>query len=143
MCFIEMRKRALIYQHCAKLHIPKEYVDLCYPFQEEEIAVIASRDEDKCNTDVDPRNLPLRPGIMLPRDHQSVDIDTLSGLEWYTPAWEPNTHGAGSPLPFASPITTKRLKTDPALDCRLCRKEGCGPERHQMRSHTVPDADNH
>ena len=59
MYFVEMRNRAAIYHHCAKLHIPKEYVDLRYPFQEEEIAVIASKDEDEYNTVVDPRNLPL------------------------------------------------------------------------------------
>ena len=28
MCFVEMKTRAAIYQHCAKSHIPKEYVDL-------------------------------------------------------------------------------------------------------------------
>ena len=67
MCFVEMRTRAAIYQHCAKRHIQKEYVDLCYPFHEEELSVIASKDEDKFNTEVDPRNLPLRPGILLPR----------------------------------------------------------------------------
>ena len=27
-------------------------------------------------------------------------------------------------MPFPSPITTKRMKTDPALDCRFCRKPG-------------------
>ena len=110
MCFVEMRTRAAIYQHCAKRHIPVEYVDLHYPFHEEEIAVIASRDKDKYNADVDPRNLPLRPGILLPREYQPVDIDTPSGLEWYTPTCESNNRGSVSPLPFTSPMTTERLK---------------------------------
>ena len=49
-----------------------------------------------------------------------MDGNTPSGLEWYTPARE-----AGPPVPFASLIKTKRMKTDPALDWRLCRKDGC------------------
>ena len=81
MCFVGMKTRAAIYQHCAKSHIPKEYVDLRYPFSKEELAVIASRDEDKYNTEFNPRNLPLRPGILLPHEHLPVDIDTPSGLE--------------------------------------------------------------
>ena len=125
MCFVEMRTRAAIYQHCAQKHIPKEYVDLRFRFQEGEIAVITSGEEDRYNKDVDPRNLPLRPGILLPREYQPVDSNIPSGLEWYTPVREPSTRGAGSPLLFALPITTKRMKTDPALVCRLCRKEGC------------------
>ena len=27
-------------------------------------------------------------------------------------------------MPFTSGMSTKRLKTDPALECRLCRKDG-------------------
>ena len=125
MCFHQMRNRAAIYQHCAQKYIPKEYIDLRYLFQEGEIAVITSGDEDRYNKDVDPRNLLLRPGILLPREYQPVDSNTPSGLEWYTPVHNPSARKGGPPLPFASPITTKRMKTDPALDCGLCCQEGC------------------
>ena len=125
MCFLEMRTRAAIYHHCAQKHIPKYYLNLRYPFQEGEIAVITSGDEDRNNKDVDPRNLPLQPGILLPREHQPVDSNTPSGLEWYTPVCDHRARKAGPPLPFASPMTTKGMKTHPALDCRLCPKEGC------------------
>ena len=59
MCFIEMKNRAAIYQHCSQKHIPKEYGNLRYPFKVEEIAVITSGDKDRYNKDVDPRTLPL------------------------------------------------------------------------------------
>ena len=117
--------RAGIYQHCAKNHIPKEYVNLRYPFLEDELAVITSRNEDKYNSEVNPRNLPLQPGILLPREHLPVDTNTPSGLEWYTPACDPSSRITGSPLPLAPSQRSKRLKTDPSLDCRLCQKEGC------------------
>ena len=125
MCFIEMKNRAAIYQHCSQKHIPKDYVDLRYPFKVEEIAIITSGDEDRYNKDVDPRNLPLRPGILIPRDHLPVDGNTPSGPKWYTPACDARSRKAGPPVPFASPMTTKRMKTDPALDCKLCSKDGC------------------
>ena len=57
MCFTEMKTRAAIYQQCAKNHIPKEYVDLRYPFLQDKLAVIASRDDDMDNAEVDPRTL--------------------------------------------------------------------------------------
>ena len=125
MCFIEMKNRAVIYQHCSQKHIPKDYVDLRYPFKVEEMAIITSGDEDRYDKDVDPRNLPLRPGILIPRDHQPVDGNTPSGLEWYVPARDARSREAGPSVPFASPMTTKRMKIDPALDCRFCRKDCC------------------
>ena len=53
MCFIETRTRASMYQHCSQTNIPKQYVDLQYPFKEHEIAIITSGDEDRYNKDVD------------------------------------------------------------------------------------------
>ena len=67
----------------------------------------------------------MRPDILLPWDNQPVESNTPSGLEWYNPARDTRSRKAGPPLPFASPITTKRMKTDTALDCRLGRKDGC------------------
>ena len=82
MCFVEKRTRASIYQHCSQTHIPKEYVDLRYPFNEQEIAIISSGDEDRYNKDVNPRNSPLRPGILITSKVQPIDGNTPSGLEW-------------------------------------------------------------
>ena len=33
--------------------------------------------------------------------------------------------GARTTIPFSAPITTKRMRTDPAVDCKFCRKPGC------------------
>ena len=77
-----------MYQHCSQIHIPKEYMDFRYPFtfKEQEITIISSGDGDCYNKDVDPRNSPLRPGILIPRELQLTDGNTPSGLEWYVPA---------------------------------------------------------
>ena len=64
-----------------------------YPFCLEELAVIASGDEDKYNKEVDPRTLPLRPGILIPREQHLVDTNAPSGLDG-TPDMTP-----ASPLP--------------------------------------------
>ena len=93
MCFIETRTRAKMYRHCSQTHIPKEYVDFRYPFKEHEIAIITSGDEDRYNKDVNPRNLPLRPGILIPREVQPIDGNTPSGLEWYNSARGVKTSG--------------------------------------------------
>ena len=66
MCFIKMKTKAAMYQHCSQNHIPKEYVDFRYPFKVKEIAIITSGDEDCYNKDVDPRNSSLRLGILIP-----------------------------------------------------------------------------
>ena len=100
-------------------------MDFRYPFKVEEIAIITCGDEDRYNKNVDPRNSPLRPGILIPQDLQSTDGNTPSGLEWYVPARAAEASEAGPPMLFPSPITTKRMKTDPALECRFCRKPGC------------------
>ena len=84
MCFKMMSTRSAIHQHCVKEHIPKDYIDFRYPFCLEELAVIASGDEDKYNNEVDPRTLPLQPGILIPREQHPVDSNAPSGLEWYT-----------------------------------------------------------
>ena len=83
-----------MYQHCSQTHIPKEYVDLWYPFKEHEIAIITSVDKDRYNRDVNPRNSPLRPGILIPRKVQLIDSNTTSGLEWYDQACGVETSGA-------------------------------------------------
>ena len=125
MCFIETRTRAEMYRHCSQTHIPKEYVDFRYPFKEHEIAIITVEDEDRYNKDVDPRNSPLRPSILIPREVHPIDGSTPSDLEWYESARGGKIPGARTPISFSSPITTKRMKTDPVLDCRFCRKPGC------------------
>ena len=79
--------------------------------------MIASRDEDKYNAEVDPRNLSLRPSILLPRESLPVNTDTPSGLEWYTQAHDPSGCSTGSPLPLAQSQRSKRLKTNPSQDC--------------------------
>ena len=124
MCLIEKRTRVDMYRHCSQTHIPKEYVDFRYPFKEHEIAIITSGDEDCYNKDVDPRNSLLRPGILIPRKVQPIDGNTRSGLELYNSARRAETSGAGTPNPFSFPITTKKMRKDPALDCRFCRKPG-------------------
>ena len=152
ICFVKMRTRAAIYQHCAQKHILKEYVHLRYPFQEGEIAVITSGDEDMYNKYVDPRNLPLRPGILLPREYQPVDSNTPSGLEWYTAVREPSTRGAGSPPAVRFAYNHQEDEEGPGARLPVMpqggllhglwqRLDGSGLERSQMRSHPVPDAD--
>ena len=59
MCFKEMSTRSGIRQHCVQEHVPRCYVNFRYPFQQEELAIIASGDEDKYKDKVDPRSLPL------------------------------------------------------------------------------------
>ena len=120
-----MKTRAAIYQHCAKNHIPKEYIDLRCPFLQDKLAVIACGDKDRYNAEVNPRTLPLRPGILLPREQHPVDNNIPLGLEWYTPPHDHSGRSTGFPLPLAPSQRSKRLKRDPLLDCRLCRKEGC------------------
>ena len=78
MCFIDMRTRAAMYQHGSQNHIPKKYVDFRYPFKVEEIAIITSGDKDRNNKDVDPRNSPLRPGILIPKELQLTEGNTPS-----------------------------------------------------------------
>ena len=72
-------------------------MDFRYPFKEHEIAIITSGDEDCYNKEVDPRNLPLRPGILIPREVQLIEGNTPSGLEWYDPARGVETSGARTP----------------------------------------------
>ena len=86
-----------MYQHCSQNHIPKEYVEFRYPFKEEEIEIITSGDEDCYNKDIDPRNLPLRPGILIPQELQLTDGKTPSGLGWYVPARRVEASEAGHP----------------------------------------------
>ena len=100
-------------------------MDFRYPFKEHEIAIITSGDKDRYKKDVDPRNSPLRSGILIPYEVQPIDGNTPSGLEWYDSACGGETSGARTPILFSSPITTKRMRTDPALECRLCRNQGC------------------
>ena len=54
--------------HCVTEHIPRDYVE-----------VIASGNEDHYNHEVAPRDLPLRPGILILREPQPIDTDTPSG----------------------------------------------------------------
>jgi hypothetical protein len=124
MCFTEMKTKAAIHQHCAKNHIPKEYVDLRCPFLQDKLAIIACGDKDRYNAEVNPRTLPLRPGILLPWEQHPVDTNTQSGLEWYTPPHDPSGRSTGCPLPLTPSQQSKRSKRDPLLDCWLCPKEG-------------------
>ena len=84
MWFNGMSTRSTIHQRCVKEQVPKNYIDFSYPFCLEELDVIASGDEDKYNNEVDPRTIPLRPGILIPREQHPVDTNAPSGLEWYT-----------------------------------------------------------
>ena len=100
-------------------------MDLRCPFLQDKLAVIACGDEDRYNTEVNPRTLPLQPGILLTREQHSVDTNPPLGLEWCAPAHDPSGRSTGFPLPLAPSQGSKRLKRDPLLDCRLRWKEGC------------------
>ena len=77
-CFTKTASRSGIQQHCVSRHVPRNYVGLRYPFSSPELEVMASRDK------VAPRDLPLRPGILILCGPQSTDAEAPSGLNWYS-----------------------------------------------------------
>ena len=120
MCFKEMPSRSDIRLHCAEEHVPRNYIDFRYLFR-------ASGYED--NDEMDPRSLPLRPGILILWEPQPIDADTPSGLDQYIPPTPGTSRSHQLPLPLAPRHYGKRLRTDPSLDYQLClelcQEEGC------------------
>ena len=111
--------------HSFQSHLPREHVNHRYPFTSEELEVVASGDKDRYNTEVQPRNLPLRPGICILREFLPSVSDGATGLNGYAPPPTVSPCDRRIPLPGPPRPRGKTCKTSPTLDCHLCGIPGC------------------
>ena len=125
ICFTRRSTSTEIRQHGLDDHIPQEHVEYRYPFSQSHLRVIASRNEDRYNSEVRPRALPLRDGICILRESLLNDPEGALGLNWYIPTPAPSADHQKTPLPAPPKPEAKRCRTSPTLDCQICWNPGC------------------
>ena len=99
-----------MYEQGLSTHLPHEHVDHMYPFTQEELGVIVTRNEDRQNREEHPRTLPLRDGISILREPLPRDPSRLTGLTGYYPTNWPDD---------------KSHENTKMLGCKLCTHPGC------------------
>ena len=124
LCFTRRTTRAGIRRHALDDHIPQAHVEYRYPFTQQQLLVIFTRDEDRYNQEVRPRSLPLKDGICILREPPGNDPDGAAGLNWYSP---PIATRSDWRVPWPAPPKpeAKMSKTRSSLDCQLCGNPGC------------------
>ena len=100
------------------------HVEYRYPFTQQQLLVIFTRDEDRYNQEVRPRSLPLKDGICILREPPGNDPDGAAGLNWYSP---PIATRSDWRVPWPAPPKPEAKMSKPrsSLDCQLCGNPGC------------------
>ena len=113
---LKMVTRVKICQHGFSRHLPKEHIDLRYPFTSNKLEVIALRDEERYNREVRPSTITLQQGICILRELHPSDPDGAARLNWYTPTTDALTCNRRVPLSGYPRPHGKMCRTSPSLD---------------------------